>query len=114
MIHKAESRLAHWYMIGFALLLLVFGVAIYKSLAVPIGDPAMTAFAGGTFEASGVVYVPGSDGVLFVDDDHTDEVFWMKIGDDRKQAGKITPVKIATNIIDLEGITTDGDRKSVV
>ena len=68
----------------------------------------MTAFTGGTFEASGVVHVPGTDGVLFVDDDHTDEIFFMRLGEDRKQAGPITAVKLSANIIDLEGITTDG------
>ena len=49
----------------------------------------MTAFQGGTFEASGVAYVPGTDGVLFVDDGRPDEIFWMQIGEDRKQAGPI-------------------------
>ena len=67
-----------------------------------------TRFSGGTFEASGVVQVPGSDGVLFVDDDHPEEVFFMRLGQDRKQAGSITSVKLNTSIIDLEGITTDG------
>ena len=71
-------------------------------------ERAMTAFSGGRFEASGVAHVPGTDGVLFVDDDRPNEVFWMRLGGDRKQAGAIKSVNIATSIIDLEGITTDG------
>ena len=65
-------------------------------------------FGGGTFEASGVAHVPGTDGVLFVDDGRTDEVFWMRLDEGRKQAGTITPVKLGASVIDLEGITTDG------
>src|SRR5215475_6483320 len=34
------------------------------------------AFQGGLFEASDVVSVPGTDGVLFVDDNRSNEVFW--------------------------------------
>lgn len=69
----------------------------------------MTSFSGGTFEASGVAHVPGTDGVLFVDDGRPNEIFWMQLGDDRKQAGAIKTINIATSIIDLEGITTDGE-----
>ena len=36
-------------------------------------------FQGGLFEASGVVAVPGTDGVLFVDDNRADEVLWMRL-----------------------------------
>lgn len=68
----------------------------------------MTAFSGGKFEASGVAQVPGTDAVLFVDDGRPKEVFLMPLGEDRKQAGAIKPIDIATSIIDLEGITTDG------
>jgi len=72
------------------------------------------AFDGGTFEASGVVHVPGSDGVLFVDDGRPDEVFWMRLGDGRSQAGAIKAVNLGTSVIDLEGITTDGSHFYVV
>jgi hypothetical protein len=72
--------------------------------------PALvSAFSGGTFEASGVAHVPGTDGVLFVDDGRTDEVFWMRLGEGRKQAGEIKAVRL-----DLEGITTDGTYFDVV
>ena len=66
------------------------------------------AFDGGTFEASGVVHVPGTDGVLFVDDGRTDEVLWMRLGEGRSQAGAIKAIKLGASVIDLEGITTDG------
>jgi len=74
----------------------------------------VTAFTGGTFEASGVAHVPGSDGVLFVDDGRTEEVFWMRLGEGGRQAGAITPVRLGASVIDLEGITTDGTHFYVV
>lgn len=74
----------------------------------------MTAFSGGTFEASGVAHVPGTDTVLFVDDGRSNEIFLMRLGDDRKQEGAIKSIDIGTSIIDLEGITTDGAHYYVV
>jgi len=71
-------------------------------------SPAPTAFSGGTFEASGVAHVPGTDAVLFVDDGRPNEIFLMRLDGDRKQAGAIKAIDIATSIIDLEGITSDG------
>lgn len=67
-----------------------------------------TAFDGGTFEASGVAHVPGTDGVLFVDDGTPDEIFWMRLGEGGAQAGPVTPVKLGASVIDLEGMTYDG------
>jgi Protein of unknown function (DUF3616) len=72
------------------------------------------AFDGGTFEASGVAHVPGSDGVLFVDDGRSDEVFWMRLGEGGSQAGAIKSIKLGASVIDLEGITTDGAHFYVV
>jgi hypothetical protein len=80
----------------------------------PAPATPMTEFTGGTFEASGVVHVSGTDGVLFVDDGRTDEVFWMKLGEGRMQAGTIIPVKLGASVVDLEGITTDGSHYYVV
>lgn len=117
MIKRDKSRVGLLYAGAFAVVLLVFGALIHGSRRVDgvyQAPTSMTAFVGGTFEASGVVYVPGTDGVLFVDDDHPDEVFFMRLGEDRKQAGRITPVKISASIIDLEGITTDGQQFYVV
>ena len=117
MIKRDSSHVGLLYAGAFAVILVVFGALIHGSRRVNGVDQAtasMTKFAGGTFEASGVVHVPGTDGVLFVDDDHTDQVFFMRLGEDRKQAGPITPVKISASIIDLEGITTDGQQFYVV
>ena len=66
------SNLKTWHLL---LLLVILGLVftLYLSLA---GSPTrqsgdvinqMTAFVGGKFEASGVAAVPGTDGVLFVD-----------------------------------------------
>lgn len=82
------------------------GVALTSNPASPV---PVTAFSGGTFEASGVAHVPGTDSVLFVDDGRTNEIFLMQLGADRKQAGTIKSLDIATSIIDLEGITNDGE-----
>jgi hypothetical protein len=119
MSEKRQSLdLSNGRVIGVAgLLLLAVAVAVLLVRASFVGfsgdskafspEPKI-AFSGGTFEASGVVQVPGTDAVLFVDDDRTNEIFWMRLGEDRKQAGAIKAIDIGTNIIDLEGITTDG------
>lgn len=90
--------------------------AVYGISGAPYAtSPApMTEFSGGTFEASGVAHVPGTDTVLFVDDGRPNEIFWMRLGEDRKQAGAIKAIDIATSIIDLEGITSDGEYFYVV
>lgn len=111
MINRDSGRTTIWYASVLAVIVAIFGAGIYGSRTlsgVSQKTGSKTPFNGGTFEASGVVHVPGSDGVLFVDDDHPEEVFFMRLGQDRKQAGTITPVKLSTSIIDLEGITTDG------
>jgi len=80
-----------------------------EGVALPSRAVAMSAratpFSGGTFEASGVAHVPGTDGVLFVDDGRPDEVFWMRLGEGGAQAGAVTPVKLGASVIDLEGMT---------
>jgi hypothetical protein len=81
------------------------------------GPPAAAApmpFNGGTFEASGVAHVPGTDGVLFVDDGRTEEIFWMRLGERGSQAGAIKAVRLGASVIDLEGITSDGAHFYVV
>lgn len=74
----------------------------------------VASFDGGTFEASGVAHVPGTDGVLFVDDGRTDEVFWMRLGEGGAQAGAIKPIRLGASVIDLEGMTFDGTHFYVV
>lgn len=104
------------YFLDLALILLLTAVVIGMPAHAPhpASPAAMTAFSGGTFEASGVAHVTGTNGVLFVDDGRPNEVFWMQLGDDRKQAGAIKKVDLATSIIDLEGITSDGEYFYVV
>ena len=63
---------------------------------------------GGTFEASGVIHVAGTDGVLFVDDGRDDSVFWMRVDRDGKQLESAVPIPLGVRVGDLEGITTDG------
>lgn len=69
---------------------------------------------GGAFEPSGVVHVPGTDGVLFVSDGRTREVFWMRLGADGLQHEPARAVPLDADVTDLEGITTDGTHFYVV
>jgi uncharacterized protein DUF3616 len=70
--------------------------------------PSSKIFQGGVFEASDVISVPGTDGVLFVDDNRPDEVFWMRLDQEGNQVGEIKPIKIGVSVEDPEGITFDG------
>ena len=76
-----------------------------------VGQPApQRKIAGGTFEASGVVSVPGTGGALFVDDGQTKKIFWMELAADGSQKGAAVEVPLAAvDVVDLEGITTDGN-----
>ena len=93
---------------GIILLLAIAAAGVVDPVKLAGSPVPMTAFSGGTFEASGVAHVPGTDGVLFVDDGRPNEIFWLQLDKDRRQAGAIKSIDIATSIIDLEGITTDG------
>jgi hypothetical protein len=96
-----------------SLLLHTFRPGVLATFTVEPAAP-VTAFRGGTFEASGVAHVPGTNGVLFVDDGRTDEVLWMELGESRNQTGEVKGIKLGTSVIDLEGITTDGTHFYVV
>jgi pSer/pThr/pTyr-binding forkhead associated (FHA) protein len=66
-------------------------------------------FEGGIFEASGVVEVPGTDGVLFVDDGKPGQVLWMQVdGSTGKQVGAIKAIDLGVKVDDPEDITFDG------
>jgi hypothetical protein len=69
---------------------------------------------GPAFEASGVVHVPGTSGVLFVDDGRTREVFWMELTAAGEQNGSPVPVALGADVTDLEGITVGGKHFYVV
>ena len=70
--------------------------------------------AGGRFEASGVAHVPGTAGVLFVDDSRTREIMWMELDAAGRQRAAAVPVPLGADVTDLEGITWDGNRFYVV
>jgi hypothetical protein len=76
-----------------------------------VGQPAAhRKIAGGTFEASGVVSVPGTGGALFVDDGRTKQIFWIELTADGAQKGAAVEVPLpGVDVVDLEGITTDGN-----
>ncbi|MFY9571746.1 MAG: DUF3616 domain-containing protein [Blastocatellia bacterium] len=75
-----------------------------KFSAVGAGTP----FKGGSFEASGVVNVPGTNGVLMVDDNHSDEVLWMELDESGRQVGQVKMIPLGVTVDDPEGITSDG------
>jgi hypothetical protein len=75
---------------------------------------AGTAFRGEAFEASGVVFVPGTNGVLFIDDNKEDKVFWMQVDDSGQQAGDVKAIPMGVQVQDPEGITFDGSYYYIV
>ncbi|HEY7547781.1 MAG TPA: hypothetical protein VID27_22980, partial [Blastocatellia bacterium] len=75
---------------------------------VPMNAGVPVRFWGGKFEASGVVHLPGTDTVVFVDDDRPSEVFLMRINDTGQQVGAVRSIFLGAGIEDPEGITFDG------
>lgn len=113
-----NSRLKIWHL---AVLLFLICLVVFDSSCSRTATPdravarpdvkvlkRMTAFVGGKFEASGVAAVPGSEGVLFVDNNQEGQVFWIRLDQYGKQVGAIKSVELGVGIKDLEGITTDG------
>ncbi|MEW6212530.1 MAG: DUF3616 domain-containing protein [Acidobacteriota bacterium] len=74
----------------------------------PVNAGIGVPFLGQKFEASGVVHLPGTDTVVFVDDSREFEVFMMQINDAGQQVGAVRSVRLGAGIEDLEGITYDG------
>jgi hypothetical protein len=108
----SKSALAVVVILMAGALLLLSSITRTRSAKSP--SPAMRAFSGRTFEASGVAHVPGTNGVLFVDDGRPDQIFWMELGEDLIQSGPVKAIKLGASVIDLEGITTDGSRFYIV
>lgn len=110
MMYKKFINLKGRWVVLFLLLLfaVVAGTLQLNSTRAGNSVTPVTPFTGGTYEASGVAHVPGTDGVLFVDDGRTDEIFWMKLDDGGRQAGTIQAVRLGASVIDLEGMTFDG------
>ena len=88
-------------------MVIILGYAIL-SFCQMAAKARVMAFTGGMFEASGVVHVSGTDGVLFVDDGRPSEIFWMRLDANGSQVGAVKPVPLGVSVVDLEGITTDG------
>src|SRR5262245_47556733 len=65
-------------------------------------------FDGGPFDASGVIAVPGGNGVLFVDNNRPEEVLWMQIDESGQEVGPVKAVPLGVSVEDPEGITSDG------
>ena len=73
------------------------------------GDTAsIRAIAGGRFEASGLVAVPGSNLLLFSDDGRGRDVLAIALGADGTQQGAAIPIRTGADVTDAEGMTTDG------
>jgi hypothetical protein len=101
--------------IGFAVIAMTGYMVMQASGQAPGGAArSPRAIAGGVFEASGVAHVPGTSGVLFVDDASNREVYWMEVSGDGAQKAPAVRVPIAADITDLEGITSDGTSFYVV
>ena len=77
-------------------------------------DKRGSAIQGGTFEASGVASVPGTGGVLFIDDSKPGEVVWMQLDAAGKQVGQPKAIPLGVSIEDPEGITFDGSNFYIV
>ena len=75
---------------------------------------AVHTIAGGPYEASGAVQSPDGKGILFVDDNRPDVVFWMKLRTDESLAAPPISVPIGVQVSDPEGITADGTYVYVV
>ena len=65
-------------------------------------------FDGGVYEASGVVQVPGTDGVYLVDDSRPGEILWMALDESGRQSGPMKPIEFGAAVADPEGITYGG------
>jgi hypothetical protein len=70
--------------------------------------PEAKPLVGGLFEASGAAFLPGGEGVLFVDDGRPGEVLWLPLAADGSQGADVQPVPTGVSVADPEGITTDG------
>ncbi|MBI3653345.1 MAG: DUF3616 domain-containing protein [Acidobacteria bacterium] len=67
-----------------------------------------SAFEGGKFEASGAVQVPNAEGVYFVDNGKSAEIYWMPINANGNQAGPIKPIVFGAKVDDPESIAYGG------
>jgi hypothetical protein len=83
-------------------------VAFPLCVSLAAAAAALTPLRGGPYEASGVAFVPGAEGALFVDDGRPGHVLFLPLGADGA-GGEVVPVPMGVNVADPEGITTVGD-----
>ena len=88
------------------LLVAAIGVISFVEPTSSRGGPQR--IAGGPFEASAVVGVPGGRGVLLADDDNYTELIWMALDEHGRQRGRTERVPTGTTLVDPEGLTSDG------
>jgi pSer/pThr/pTyr-binding forkhead associated (FHA) protein len=69
---------------------------------------AATPFQGGTFEASGAIQVPSTDGIYFVDNSKSREIFFLPLDQGGKQAGAVKPIAFGAQVEDPESIAYGG------
>ena len=67
-----------------------------------------TVFQGGTFEASGAIQVPTTEGIYFVDNGKSKEIFWLPLDQSGKQTGAIKPIAFGAQLEDPESIAYGG------
>ena len=93
---------------------MLFAAGVLHAGQTPPVTARVLTIAGGSFEPSGVQHVPGTSGVLFVDDDSARQVYWMELTDDGRQKGSAVPITLGADVMDPEGLTFDGSHYYVV
>lgn len=83
-------------------------VLVWGLSATAFAATALHPLSGGPFEASGVAYLPGAEGVLFVDDGRPADVLWLPLTAHGAQGASVQVVPTGVAVADPEGITTDG------
>lgn len=77
-------------------------------LAAVLATGEVRTLSPGAFEASGAAAVPGTQGLLFVDDGRPGEVLWLELTAAGLQKDAVVSVPLGVEVEDPEGITTDG------
>jgi hypothetical protein len=67
-----------------------------------------TPFQGGTYEASGAIQVPNTEGIFFVDNGKSKEIYWLPLDQSGKQSGAIKPIAFGGQVEDPESIAYGG------
>lgn len=65
---------------------------------------AATPFEGGKYEASGAEQMPGVDGIYFVDNSKSSEIYFMPVDATGKQSGGVQAINFGAAVSDPEGI----------